>query len=285
MKFGLNPLAIAGATLSLGAHIAVLGALVPDSTGDAEVLVHLVDVEITTGPPGEARSQDIPMETRPNPENPTPVAETSGTEMPATDTPATQANPDISQARAPRLQSDQTAAETPPVTRGLTRLEIARLPESGTGTLSTARARPNAKPAPQEPPAAAPARDLVQEPIEEPAQSPAASEADGAPVSVAARPPQGSGPSVVVQVVPGSNKPPRYPLAARKRGQEGTALIRAKIGESGQVLGTEIIRSSGHPLLDEAANAAVAEWQFRAATRNGAPVPGRIEIPIEFRLR
>lgn len=267
MKFGLNPLAIAGATLSLGAHIAVLGALVPDTTGDPEVLVHLVDIEITTGLPGAQEVPDVPRENRTEaPTSPAVAAQSTA-----------QKTPDFPDAPAPGPGTSQmSAAETPSFNLGLTHLEIARLPESPSGTLSTVRARPHPKPTPQEPP------DVPNQP---PVRNPAISDADGAPVSVAARPPQGGGPAVVAQVVPGSNKPPRYPRAARKRGQEGTALIRATIGTSGEVLGTEIIRSSGHPVLDDAANAAVAGWEFRPATKNGAPVPGRIEIPIEFRLR
>lgn len=46
MNLGLHPLALAGATLSLGAHIAVFGVLFADKPNSDEVAVHLVDIEI-----------------------------------------------------------------------------------------------------------------------------------------------------------------------------------------------------------------------------------------------
>lgn len=81
----------------------------------------------------------------------------------------------------------------------------------------------------------------------------------------------------VLAIEPGSNLPPRYPPAALRRGQQGTVLLRVTCDEQGKVLAIEVVRSSGHPLLDEAAIDAVRQWRFR----NG---PGHIEQPVEFRL-
>ena len=45
-----------------------------------------------------------------------------------------------------------------------------------------------------------------------------------------------SGITIGARIAVGRNTQPRYPLAARKRGYEGQAIIRARIGPSGNVL-------------------------------------------------
>lgn len=87
-----------------------------------------------------------------------------------------------------------------------------------------------------------------------------------------------------IAVLPG-NAQPRYPLSARKRGYEGQAIIRVEVSGTGQVAAAEIVESSGFDILDHAAREAVARWQFQPATRDGRPTAGRIDVPIEFRLR
>ena len=81
------------------------------------------------------------------------------------------------------------------------------------------------------------------------------------------------------------NPPPRYPLLARKRGYEGEAIVRVEVSRAGQVNAAEVVKSSGFDILDNAAREAVARWQFQPATRDGRPTAGRIDVPIEFRLR
>ncbi|HCP01472.1 MAG: hypothetical protein CL573_05400 [Alphaproteobacteria bacterium] len=87
-----------------------------------------------------------------------------------------------------------------------------------------------------------------------------------------------------VAVLPGNNQP-HYPLVARKRGYEGKAIIRVELSSAGKVATAKIAESSGYTVLDTAAQEALSNWQFQPATRNGAPVAGRIDVPIEFRLR
>jgi protein TonB len=88
----------------------------------------------------------------------------------------------------------------------------------------------------------------------------------------------------LIVVKPG-NVQPRYPLAARKRGYEGKAIVRVEVSGAGQVNAAEVVKSSGFDILDNAAREAVARWQFQPATRDGRPTAGRIDVPIEFRLR
>lgn len=77
---------------------------------------------------------------------------------------------------------------------------------------------------------------------------------------------------------------PRYPTTARRKGLQGEAVLRVLVNASGQPERIEIMRSSGHRLLDRAALAAVRDWRFRPATDVGAPIASWVEIPITFRL-
>ncbi len=81
-----------------------------------------------------------------------------------------------------------------------------------------------------------------------------------------------------------NNPPPRYPAAARRRGLEGRVLVHALVSAAGACARAEVRRSSGHPVLDEAALRAVRGWRFVPATREGRAVEAGVEIPIVFRL-
>ncbi len=84
--------------------------------------------------------------------------------------------------------------------------------------------------------------------------------------------------------VPG-NRPPHYPSAARRRGDEGTVVIGVDISAAGRGERVEIIQSSGYNTLDEAALEAVREWRFVPAKRDGIAVAGSLRIPVLFRLK
>gem|GEM_PF-4669005 len=79
-------------------------------------------------------------------------------------------------------------------------------------------------------------------------------------------------------------RPPVYPRQAIRRGQEGTATIRAKISSAGAVQQIRLFRSSGSSLLDHAATAAVRKWEFEPTTRKGEPVEAWVEVPVNFVL-
>jgi protein TonB len=81
-----------------------------------------------------------------------------------------------------------------------------------------------------------------------------------------------------------SNPPPAYPLAARRRGVEGTVLVRAKVAASGECQRAELKKSSGHDMLDNAALEAVKKWRFVPAKRGSQAVVAWVEVPITFKL-
>ncbi len=70
----------------------------------------------------------------------------------------------------------------------------------------------------------------------------------------------------------------QYPPILRRRGIEGEAIVGFEIGADRSARGIRTEQSSGHPLLDRAAERAV---------RNAAPLPhvyGRVEVPVRFEL-
>ncbi|HHW13948.1 MAG TPA: energy transducer TonB [Firmicutes bacterium] len=77
---------------------------------------------------------------------------------------------------------------------------------------------------------------------------------------------------------------PHYPEAARREGQEGLVRLRMEIGADGRVKTAEIIASSGFPLLDAAALAAVKTWRYEPAQENGHPVAEERRVAVQFRL-
>ena len=58
----------------------------------------------------------------------------------------------------------------------------------------------------------------------------------------------------------------------------------ALVDESGTVTSAEVLSSSGHGSLDQAALEAVRRAAFTPALRDGKPVACRIVIPVRFRL-
>lgn len=69
-----------------------------------------------------------------------------------------------------------------------------------------------------------------------------------------------------------------YPTRARELGLEGTARIQFEVGPDGLAQAVETVESSGHRLLDRAAE------QGAVAAGRLPPLYGRIRIPVRFRL-
>ena len=78
--------------------------------------------------------------------------------------------------------------------------------------------------------------------------------------------------------------PPVYPPSAIRLDQQGTVLVQARISTAGDVIEMSVHQSSGHPLLDTAALAAVHRWAFVPAARNNQPVEAWVRVPVHFVL-
>lgn len=87
-----------------------------------------------------------------------------------------------------------------------------------------------------------------------------------------------SGPAFNKQVVP------VYPAQARRRGKEGSVLLRISISETGKLTKIEVLEDPGYGFT-EAALEAVRNSSFRPARHNGVPFAVRATLPIRFTLR
>ena len=67
-----------------------------------------------------------------------------------------------------------------------------------------------------------------------------------------------------------SRKDPEYPPIAKQSGAQGEVVLTATIGVDGKVKDVKVV--SGHPLLRNAAMAAVKQWVYKPTILNGKPV-------------
>jgi protein TonB len=80
------------------------------------------------------------------------------------------------------------------------------------------------------------------------------------------------------------NPPPEYPALARQRRQEGVVLLAVRVTAKGKAGEVTVKKSSGFPLLDEAAMRTVRRWEFEPARSGGLPVESDTEVPVRFQL-
>lgn len=78
---------------------------------------------------------------------------------------------------------------------------------------------------------------------------------------------------------------PRYPPASRRAREEGEVLVRVLIDIDGRPSEIRILRSSGHPRLDDAALEAVRAALFRPYVADGRARAAYVRVPVEFALR
>ena len=143
---------------------------------------------------------------------------------------------------------------------------------------------------PAEPPKPAPP-PRPQQPQQKPAQ--AAPKANPANFSSASEAQQAAAgflpvPAVVWEGKPRFRHPPTpaaYPPRAIELNQQGEAIVRVRLDPAGTAIEIVLHQPSGHALLDRAALAAVREWRFLPAMRDGRPVSAWVEIPVRFHLR
>lgn len=81
-----------------------------------------------------------------------------------------------------------------------------------------------------------------------------------------------------------NNRPPAYPETARQRRWQGTVYLRIRLDAVGTVVGVEVARSSGYPVLDAEAVNAVRQWRAEPARRDGRPVASEELLPVRFEL-
>lgn len=84
--------------------------------------------------------------------------------------------------------------------------------------------------------------------------------------------------------VPITKVDPKYPAEAIRQNIEGEVVLYAIIRANGSVDSIQIVRHLD-PLVDREAVAALAQWKFRPATRNGKPVAVEAVVHIPFNYK
>lgn len=87
------------------------------------------------------------------------------------------------------------------------------------------------------------------------------------------------------QALPASgNEPPAYPWSARAQGHQGRVVLSVWVSAEGEADRLAVLKSSGYPILDRAAVAAVEHWRFQPARRGGRDTSSLVYVPVVFRL-
>ncbi|HXV10485.1 MAG TPA: energy transducer TonB [Burkholderiales bacterium] len=168
------------------------------------------------------------------------------------------------------------------------RPEAAPSPQARTG----ARV-PGAEPAVRPRPKAGPRR--IESPVLSLPDPPAAEEVAAAEEKPAAAPPApAKTPEHVASIAPPTppsfsaaylrNPAPRYPVAARRAGEQGTVTLKVLVGMDGLPQRVEVEKTSGSSRLDSAALDAVRRWRFVPARRGSSAIESWVLVPVVFRL-
>lgn len=75
---------------------------------------------------------------------------------------------------------------------------------------------------------------------------------------------------------------PEYPALAQRAFVQGVVVLEATVNEQGRVIDVRVLRPI--PLLNEAALAAVRQWQYRPLLLNGRAAPFIVTVTLTFNL-
>ncbi|HEX3945333.1 MAG TPA: energy transducer TonB [Rhizomicrobium sp.] len=94
-----------------------------------------------------------------------------------------------------------------------------------------------------------------------------------------------AGPTLPVRALASTHTIPPYPPMAMRFGYEGTVRLRIAVDEQGNVFSADVLNSSGHTDLDDAAVSWVkSHWRYQPAVQNGNAVPATTNAVVTFRL-
>jgi periplasmic protein TonB len=81
-----------------------------------------------------------------------------------------------------------------------------------------------------------------------------------------------------------NNPAPRYPLIARRNGEQGTVTLKVLVTREGVPASVNVEKTSGSRHLDSAALETVKTWRFVPARQGGQAVEAWVLVPIVFKL-
>ncbi len=76
---------------------------------------------------------------------------------------------------------------------------------------------------------------------------------------------------------------PQYTEEARVARYQGTVVLNIEVGADGAARNIRVVKSLGLGLAEEAA-AAVSQWKFQPATKDGQPVPVSATVEVNFKI-
>lgn len=76
---------------------------------------------------------------------------------------------------------------------------------------------------------------------------------------------------------------PKFPSAALKKGSEGSVKLRVVLNSDGRVKESKVTKSSGDPVLDQAAQNAVLRWKMKPSAIKGLDLTKGRETIVEFK--
>ena len=96
--------------------------------------------------------------------------------------------------------------------------------------------------------------------------------------------------STIRQFSPSDDDPqpcskPEYPRASLRHEEQGTVTMSFLIGVNGKVKAGKIVRSSGYPLLDNAALEGIAKCRFKPGTENGQELEQWVPVQYVWKLQ
>lgn len=124
-----------------------------------------------------------------------------------------------------------------------------------------------------------PRETRVQQPVPATPQPPAAAASSAQATAAATTPPNFTAAYL-------NNPGPTYPMASRRRHDEGVVRLRVQVSAEGAPTQVLLDRSSGSADLDAAAVDIVKKrWRFAPAKQGDRPVSAWVVVPMEFSLK
>lgn len=83
-----------------------------------------------------------------------------------------------------------------------------------------------------------------------------------------------------------NRNPPAYPAESIKKGEQGTVILDVTVTDTGTVTGVQVDQhgTDASPTLQVAAIEAASKWKFNPGEKDGKPVGGVIQVPVNFSL-
>lgn len=90
----------------------------------------------------------------------------------------------------------------------------------------------------------------------------------------------------LVDVTYKNRHPPRYPVEAIRKGEQGRVVLNVHVDATGKVIKVDVdqVNTTAAADLQAAAVDAAQSWKFRPGAKDGRPIGGVVRVPITFSL-